>query len=107
MFCNNDDLALGVLFECHRAFIDVPQTIGIAGFNDLDMMQAAYPVAHQRAHAIATRSAGGRSRWRGRAIDGQAAEQPVVDIGFELKPRESTARRQLIDVFTDGIRLYM
>ena len=50
VFCNNDDLALGVLFECNRAFIKVPQTIGIAGFNDLDMMQAAYPVDHQRAH---------------------------------------------------------
>ena len=43
VFCNNDDIALGVLFECHRAAIAVPQTIGIAGFNDLDMMQAAFP----------------------------------------------------------------
>ena len=43
VFCNNDDLALGVLFECHRASIKVPETIGIAGFNDLDMMQVAFP----------------------------------------------------------------
>ena len=50
VFCNNDDLALGVLFECNRAFIKVPQTIGIAGFNDLDMMQAGIPVADERAH---------------------------------------------------------
>ena len=43
VFCNNDDLALGVLFECHRAALRCHRPIGIAGFNDLDMMQAAYP----------------------------------------------------------------
>ena len=43
VFCNNDDIALGVLFECHRAALDVPKTIGIVGFNDLEMMQAAFP----------------------------------------------------------------
>ena len=25
-------------------------------------------------------------------IDGHEVDQPIVDIGFELKPRESTAR---------------
>src|SRR6185503_14563726 len=43
VFCNNDDIALGVLFECHRAAIDVPKQVGIVGFNDLDMMQVAFP----------------------------------------------------------------
>ena len=75
VFCNNDDLALGVLFECHRASIDVPQTIGIAGFNDLDMMQVAFPRSPACA-PIATKSAGARSPWRGRAIDGQRPQQP-------------------------------
>jgi LacI family gluconate utilization system Gnt-I transcriptional repressor len=92
VFCNNDDLALGVLFECNRAFIDVPQTIGIAGFNDLDMMQAAYPsLTSVRTYRY---EIGRRAVTMARArIDGQAADPPVVDIGFELKPRESTARR--------------
>src|SRR5688572_23807227 len=43
VFCNNDDLALGVLFECQRAAIDVPRRIGICGFNDLEMMRVAFP----------------------------------------------------------------
>jgi LacI family gluconate utilization system Gnt-I transcriptional repressor len=92
VFCNNDDLALGVLFECHRAFIDVPQTIGIAGFNDLDMMQAAYPsLTSVRTYRY---EIGRRAVTMARArIGGQATDPPVVDIGFELKPRESTARR--------------
>ena len=77
VFCNNDDLALGVLFECHRASIEVPQTIGIAGFNDLDMMQVAFPVDHQRPDAIATRSAARRWSWRVQAIAGEIARRTV------------------------------
>ena len=91
VFCNNDDLALGVLFECNRAFIKVPQTIGIAGFNDLDMMQAAFPsLTSVRTYRY---EIGRRAVTMARArIDGHEVDQPVVDIGFELKPRESTAR---------------
>lgn len=91
VFCNNDDIALGVLFECHRASIDVPKTIGIVGFNDLDMMQVAFPsITSVRTHryeigrrAVAMALA---------AIGGNRPEHRVVDLGFELKQRESTAR---------------
>ncbi|ESY77027.1 transcriptional regulator [Mesorhizobium sp. LNHC221B00] len=91
VFCNNDDIALGVLFECHRAAIDVPKTIGIVGFNDLDMMQVAFPsVTSIRTHryeigrrAVAMALA---------AIGGDRPQQRVVDLGFELERRESTAR---------------
>ncbi|RWO38339.1 MAG: LacI family DNA-binding transcriptional regulator [Mesorhizobium sp.] len=91
VFCNNDDIALGVLFECHRASIPVPKTIGIVGFNDLDMMQVAFPsVTSIRTHryeigrrAVAMALA---------AIAGNRPEQQIVDLGFELKRRESTAR---------------
>ncbi|MER9137617.1 LacI family DNA-binding transcriptional regulator [Mesorhizobium sp. M0830] len=91
VFCNNDDIALGVLFECHRASILVPKTIGIVGFNDLDMMQVAFPsITSIRTHryeigrrAVAMALA---------AIAGNRPEQRIVDLGFELKRRESTAR---------------
>jgi LacI family gluconate utilization system Gnt-I transcriptional repressor len=91
VFCNNDDIALGVLFECHRASIAVPKTIGITGFNDLDMMQVAFPsVTSIRTpryeigrQAVAMALA---------AISGKRPEQRVVDLGFELQRRESTAR---------------
>ena len=43
MFCNNDSLALGVLFECHAQGIRVPEDMGIAGFNDLDFTDACFP----------------------------------------------------------------
>lgn len=91
VFCNNDDIALGALFECHRASIDVPKRIGIVGFNDLDMMQVAFPSVTsirtpryeigRRAVAMALA-----------AIGGEPPQQRVVDLGFELMRRESTAR---------------
>jgi LacI family gluconate utilization system Gnt-I transcriptional repressor len=91
VFCNNDDIALGVLFECHRASIDVPKQIGIVGFNDLDMMQVSFPsITSVRTHRyeIGTRSVAMALA----AIAGNPPEQRVVDLGFELVRRESTAR---------------
>ena len=43
IFCSNDDVALGALFECNRSGIAVPGRIGIVGFNDIEMMQVAFP----------------------------------------------------------------
>jgi len=91
VFCNNDDIALGVLFECHRASIDVPRQIGIVGFNDLDMMQVSFPsITSIRTHrykigrrAVAMALA---------AIGGNRPVERIVDLGFELMRRESTAR---------------
>ena len=91
VFCNNDDLALGVLFECHRASIAVPKTIGISGFNDLDMMQVAFPsVTSVRTHRY---EIGRQAVAMARAvISGIGPDNRVVDLGFELMRRESTAR---------------
>ncbi len=91
VFCNNDDIALGALFECHRASIAVPKTISIVGFNDLDMMEVAFPsITSVRTHryeigrrAVAMALA---------AIAGERPAERVVDLGFELRRRESTAR---------------
>ena len=91
VFCNNDDLALGVLFECHRAAVKVPETIGIAGFNDLDMMQVAFPsITSVKTHRY---EIGRRAVAMVRArMTGEVVGEPVVDLGFELRIRESTAR---------------
>ena len=93
VFCNNDDIALGVLFECHRA-VDraCRRPIGISGFNDLDMMQVGVPVDHQRPHPpLRNRPPRGRDGAGGDRGE-EAVEQRIVDLGFELRRRESTAR---------------
>ena len=90
-FCNNDDMALGALFECHRQGRAVPSEIGIVGFNDLEMMQVAYPsVTSLRTYRY---EMGRRAiEMALEAIAGRRPAEPVVDLGFELIVRESTRR---------------
>jgi LacI family gluconate utilization system Gnt-I transcriptional repressor len=91
VFCNNDDLALGVLFEAQRRAIRVPQALGICGFNDLDLMGVAYP----RLTSVRTP----RFETGQRAVQmvlhrlqARTEEAPCVDLGFQLQVRDSTMR---------------
>lgn len=43
IFCNNDDLAIGALFEAARRNIRVPEEFGICGFNDLEISAEVNP----------------------------------------------------------------
>ena len=43
VFCCNDDLALGVLHECKKMHISVPDKFGVCGFNDIEMAAYAEP----------------------------------------------------------------
>lgn len=43
LFCTNDDLAIGALFECQRLGISVPDQIGIAGFHGHDFAKVTVP----------------------------------------------------------------
>jgi len=89
VFCVNDDLALGVLFECQRRQIPVPGQIAIVGFNDLEFMASAVPsltsVRTNRyemgRHAVTMVID---------AIEGRRPEVPVLDLGFQLMVRESS-----------------
>ncbi|PYE90049.1 LacI family DNA-binding transcriptional regulator [Phyllobacterium leguminum] len=94
VFCNNDDLALGVLFECQRRRIAVPDELGICGFNDLEMMAVANPAI--------TSVRTFREEMGGRAfelllgsLNGAPVGEGIVDLGFELVRRESTRRSAL------------
>jgi LacI family gluconate utilization system Gnt-I transcriptional repressor len=92
IFCGNDNLALGALFECQRRGIRVPQDVSIVGFNDLEFSATVHPglttVATPR-YDIGRRSAeivlaivrgpGGRPH------------EQQIDLGFTLVVRGSTA----------------
>ncbi|MCK7615390.1 LacI family DNA-binding transcriptional regulator [Roseibium sp. CAU 1639] len=91
ILCNNDDLALGALFECQRRGLRIPEDIGLCGFNDLEMMAAANPpVTSVRTFRLAM----GREALRmlTGALAGIEPETPVVDLGYEVIARQSTAR---------------
>lgn len=91
VFCGNDNLALGALFECQRRGIRVPQDLSIIGFNDLEVSACSYPslssiatpryeMAHRAGEIILEiiRGSGARPRQR------------QIDLGFRLIVREST-----------------
>lgn len=93
VFCNNDDMALGALFECQRRHIRVPTQFGIMGYNDLDYTAVSNPPIS----SIRTL----RYEMGYRAIEmiiaaskGERPEPAVVDVGYELKARQSTSRKQ-------------
>ena len=43
VFCCNDDLALGALFECQRMNVQVPDDIALCGFNDVEAAALVNP----------------------------------------------------------------
>jgi len=92
VFCNNDSLALGVLFECHARGLHVPTQLGIAGFNDLDFTDAAHPaLTSVRTHRYRIgRMAVTALKDR---LAGNAPGPRVVDVGVEVMARGSTDRR--------------
>ncbi len=88
IFCCNDDLALGALFECQRRGIPVPDQIAIAGFNDLPssawstpsittITTPRYQIGFQAAQLLL------------QILDGQPPKKSRIDLGFTLTPRES------------------
>ena len=92
LFCVNDDLALGVLFECQRRAIAIPDKLAIIGFNDLDFMSTAVPTLSS---VRTNRYEMGREAVTMliEAIEGRRPEKAVVDLGFELMIRQSTTAR--------------
>jgi LacI family transcriptional regulator, gluconate utilization system Gnt-I transcriptional repressor len=90
LFCIDDNLALGALFECLRRGLRVPDDISILGFHDLEFAACASPalssVATGRyemgrlAAEIATQIIAGRKR----------PTQRQIDVGFEVIPRLTT-----------------
>ena len=92
VFCVNDDLALGVLFECQRRRISVPRDLAIVGFNDLEFMSSAVPTLTS---VRTNRYEMGRDAAMMviEAVEGRRPEQPIVDLGFSVMKRQSSARR--------------
>ena len=43
LFCTNDDLAVGAMFECQRQGLQVPHQMAIAGFHGHDIAHVVNP----------------------------------------------------------------
>lgn len=89
VFCCNDDLAYGAIFQCQRRGIPIPQKLAICGFNDLPasawMNPSVTTVATPR-YRIGFEAA----TLLKQLINGEQPEPRRVDLGFTLMAREST-----------------
>lgn len=83
LFCTNDDLAVGAMFECQRQGLRVPQDMAIAGFHCHDITQVVTPalatVLTPR-HKMGSEAA---SLLLAR-IRGEQSGPQQIDVGFTL-----------------------
>ncbi|HEY5715127.1 MAG TPA: gluconate operon transcriptional repressor GntR [Psychromonas sp.] len=88
IFCTNDDLAIGAIFECQRLGISIPKQIGIAGFHGLDAGQIMQP---NLASVITPREKIGRvsAEQLLSRIKGEPIEDKIIDLGFNIHQGES------------------
>lgn len=92
VFCANDDLALGALFEAQRMNIRVPQDLAICGFNDIEA--AAYVNPSLTSVSVGRYDMGLTAAGMIiRALGNQPIEARQVDMGYEIRQRASTSRR--------------
>jgi LacI family transcriptional regulator, gluconate utilization system Gnt-I transcriptional repressor len=92
VFCVNDDLALGALFECKRRHMAVPDQMAIVGFNDLEFTSSSVPTLSS---VRTNRYEMGRNAAMMviETLEGRRPAEPVVDLGFSVMERQSSARR--------------
>lgn len=90
LFCASDVLAAGALFECQRLGLSVPDRLAIAGFDDIELAACVVPAlttVHLPHQAIGARAA----EMLLDRIAGTPIASPVVDLGFRIVVRSSTA----------------
>ncbi|MEH0874761.1 gluconate operon transcriptional repressor GntR [Pectobacterium cacticida] len=88
VFCTNDDLAVGAMFECQRQGLRVPEDIGVAGFHGHDIGQAMVP---KLASVLTPREHMGRvgTEHLLARLRGESVEPNIIDVGFTVLDGES------------------
>ena len=88
MFFGNDDLAQGALLEALRHGIAIPERVSLIGFNDLP--GSAHMVPRLTSIRTPREAVGQRAAQLLLGLLEGTAQEPQVDLGFELVVREST-----------------
>ncbi|MDU6411463.1 MAG: gluconate operon transcriptional repressor GntR [Yersiniaceae bacterium] len=85
IFCTNDDLAVGAVFECQRQGLRIPQDMAVAGFHGHDIGQSMEP---RLASVLTPREKMGQigaERLLAR-LRGENVTPRMIDVGFTLSP---------------------
>lgn len=88
VFCASDILAAGLIFECRRQGVNIPEDLAVAGFHNLPLAESIYPglttvavphyeIGRKAADLIIARA-------QKREIDSRS-----FDMGYHIVPRES------------------
>lgn len=88
IFCTNDDLAIGALFECQRLGIQVPEQIAIAGFHGHDVGRSITP---RLASVITPRFEIGKvaAEQLLHRLTQQPPQSHLIDLGYQIYIGES------------------
>lgn len=88
IFCTNDDLAIGALFECQRLGIKVPKEMAIAGFHGHDVGQSLTP---QLATVITPRLEIGKVAAQEllNRLNGIPQQSSIINLGYQIHLGES------------------
>ncbi len=91
VFCTNDDLAIGAIFECQRQHISVPEQMGVVGFHGHNFGQSMVP---QLASVITPRYSIGeiaaQELLNAINAEGDATlPQKIIDTGYTIHKGES------------------
>lgn len=88
IFCTNDDLAIGALFECQRLGIAIPTQLAIAGFHGHDVGQSLSP---QLATVITPRLQIGQIAAQALLdrLNGESQYNPIINLGYQIHLGES------------------
>lgn len=89
IFCSNDMLAAGALFECARRRIGVPRQLAVMGFADLPIAASIEP-ALTSMQVRATEMGLRAGEILLAHLRGEAPRQRVIDLGFAVIERAST-----------------
>ncbi len=96
VFCCNDDLVIGVLHECKKMHIKVPDSFGVFGYNDIEM--AAYTEPALSSVSVNRYNMGKnamelifeRINQKGVNSSSPSSSSNYINTGFELVMRKST-----------------
>ncbi|WP_082331640.1 gluconate operon transcriptional repressor GntR [Vibrio nereis] len=88
IFCTNDDLAIGALYECQRRGISIPEQMAIAGFHGHDISQVMIP---KLATVITPREEIGKvaATQLIERLKGHQDWSACIDLGYQIEIGES------------------
>ena len=88
IFCSNDMLAAGALFECARRGILVPRDLAIMGFADLPIAGSIEPrLTSMQVRSVEMGQRAGQMLLH--HLQGEAPGERIVDLGFAVVERAS------------------